>query len=322
MNYQPGWWIRNRHFQSIYPAFFRKLKDDLFIRERINTPDNDFLDLDWVKNNNKRLVILTHGLEGHSRRPYILGMAKAAHDTNWDALAWNFRACSGEPNKHLPSYHSGATNDLECVIEHALAHDYDEIALIGFSIGGNKTLIHLGKNKEKLAKQIIGAVVFSVPCDLISTSENLARPANKLYMKNFLTSLEQKLKQKKAQYPEEIDLTDFSKIKDFHAFDGKYTAPMNGFSSAEEYWRKSSSKQYIKSISRPTLMVSAVDDPFLTPECFPHEIVAQNSHVILETPKHGGHVGFIQFNKQKKYWSEQRAMDYLNSLSKLNSHLS
>jgi len=320
MNYQPGWWIRNRHFQSIYPALFRKLKDDLLVRERINTPDNDFLDLDWVKSNNKRLVILTHGLEGHSRRPYILGMAKAAHDANWDALAWNFRACSGEPNKHLPSYHSGATNDLECVIEHALTHDYDEIALIGFSIGGNKTLIHLGKNSEKLAQQIIGAVVFSVPCDLVSTSENLARPVNKLYMKNFLTSLEQKLKQKKAHYPKEVDLTGFSKIKDFHAFDGKYTAPMHGFNSAEDYWRKSSSKQYIKAISRPTLMVSAVDDPFLTPECFPHEIVAKNKHVILETPKHGGHVGFIQFNKQKKYWSEQRAIDYLNSLSKLNNH--
>ena len=319
MTYQPPWWIKNGHFQSIYPSLLRKLDDNFFTRERISTPDEDFLDLDWSQRGNERLVILTHGLEGHSRRPYMLGMAKAALNSKWDVLAWNFRACSGEPNKLITSYHSGATNDLETVIQHALSHSYREIALVGFSIGGNKTLIHLGKQKNKLPKEILAAVVFSVPCDLMSTSEKLAKTSNKLYMKNFLLSLEQKLKQKQKLFPEKINLEGFSKIKNFKAYDGRYTAPMNGFESAEDYWRQSSSKQYLEQITTPTLMISAIDDPFLTPECFPHEFVKRNNYLKMETPAYGGHVGFMQFNREKKYWSEQRAITYLNSLSKLST---
>jgi len=315
MSYSPSWWLRNGHFQSIYPSVFRKLDDRSFIRERIETPDDDFLDLDWVCSGHKRLVVLTHGLEGHSRRPYMLGMAAAAARQEWDVLAWNFRSCSGEPNRHLSSYHSGATNDLETVINYAMTKSYKEIALVGFSIGGNKTLIHLGLGGKALSSKILGAVVFSVPCDLSSSSKQLALRKNVIYMKNFLGSLKQKLRDKKRLYPHEIDLKNFSKIKNFYDFDSQYTAPMNGFDSAEDYWFKSSSKQYIENIRVPTLMVSAKNDPFLTPECFPYELVERNSRLTLETPEFGGHVGFMSFNKSKRYWSEQRAIDYLGSLS-------
>jgi len=315
MSYSPSWWLRNGHFQSIYPSVFRRLDDRSFVRERIETPDDDFLDLDWVRSGHKRLVVLTHGLEGHSRRPYMLGMASAAATHDWDVLAWNFRSCSGEPNRQLSSYHSGATNDLETVINYAMTKSYKEIALVGFSIGGNKTLKHLGLGGEALSSKILGAVVFSVPCDLASSSKQLAQTKNVIYMKNFLGSLKQKLRDKKELYPHQIDLTNFSKIKNFYDFDSKYTAPMNGFASAEEYWLKSSSKQYIEYIKVPTLMVSAKNDPFLTPECFPYEMVKRNSRVVLETPEFGGHVGFMSFNKSKRYWSEQRAIDYLSSLS-------
>lgn len=317
MSYSPSWWLRNGHLQSIYPSLFRRLDDDFFVRERIDTPDNDFLDLDWVRSGHKRLVVLTHGLEGHSRRPYMVGMAAAAAKQNWDVLAWNFRSCSGEPNLRLPSYHSGATDDLETVIKYAASKSYREIALVGFSIGGNKTLIHLGRKGDAISTKILGAVVFSVPCDLASSSKQLAKMKNVLYMKNFLGSLKQKLSDKKRLYPQEIDLTHFSKIKNFHDFDSLYTAPMNGFMSAEDYWAKSSSKQYIEAIRVPTLMVSAKNDPFLTPECFPYEIVKRNPKLILETPEFGGHVGFMSINKNKRYWSEQRAIDYLDSLSQL-----
>jgi predicted alpha/beta-fold hydrolase len=318
MSYSPSWWLRNGHFQSIYPSIFRRLDDRSFVRERIETPDNDFLDLDWVRSGHKRLVVLTHGLEGHSRRPYMLGMAAAAAKQNWDVLAWNFRSCSGEPNRLLRSYHSGATNDLETVIKYAITKSYKEIALVGFSIGGNKTLIHLGRGGETLSSKILGAVVFSVPCDLATSSKQLAKTKNVMYMKNFLGSLKQKLSDKKRLYPDEIDLKHFSKIKNFYDFDSLYTAPINGFLSAEDYWSKSSSKQYIESIRVPTLMVSAKNDPFLTPECFPYELVERNPKLTLETPEFGGHVGFMSINKNKRYWSEQRAMDYLDSLSQLS----
>jgi len=315
MSYSPSWWLKNGHFQSIYPSVFRRLDDSYFVRERIETPDNDFLDLDWACSGHKRLVVLTHGLEGHSRRPYMLGMAAEAAKHDWDVLAWNFRSCSGEPNRQLSSYHSGATNDLETVINYAMTKSYKEIALVGFSIGGNKTLIHLGLEGGRLSSRILGAVVFSVPCDLASSSKQLAQTRNVIYMKNFLGSLKQKLRDKKRLYPHEIDLTHFSKIKNFYDFDSQYTAPMNGFASAEDYWLKSSSKQHIEHIKVPTLMVSAKNDPFLTPECFPYDLVERNSRITLETPEFGGHVGFMSFNKSKRYWSEQRAIDYLGSLS-------
>jgi predicted alpha/beta-fold hydrolase len=317
MSYSPSWWLRSGHFQSIYPSLFRKLDDQFFVRERIETPDNDFLDLDWACSDHKRLVILTHGLEGHSRRPYMLGMATAAAKHGWDALAWNFRSCSGEPNRRLSSYHSGATDDLETVINYAKKKSYKEIALVGFSIGGNKTLKYLGMKGDALSPKILGSVVFSVPCDLTSGSKQLALRKNAIYMKNFLSSLKQKLKDKQNLYPNEIDLKNFSKIKNFYDFDSQFTAPMNGFESAEEYWTQSSSKQYLEYIKVPTLMVSAKNDPFLTPECFPYELVEKNAKLTLETPEFGGHVGFMTINKNKHYWSEQRAMDYLGSLSLL-----
>jgi len=317
MRYHPSWWLKNGHLQSIYPSVFRKLDDHFFVKERIDTSDGDFIDLDWARSGNKRLLILTHGLEGHSRRPYMLGMANTALQHQWDVLAWNFRSCSGEPNRHLSSYHSGATLDLSTVIDYAQSKSYEEIALVGFSIGGNKTLIHLGKSNARLSKKILGAVVFSVPCDLKTSSVQLAEPRNRIYMKNFLSSLKQKLKAKQRLYPDEIDLKGFSKIKNFHDFDGRYTAPMNGFDSAEDYWQRSSSKQYIEKITIPTLMVSAKDDPFLTPECYPREIVENNPKVMLEIPEFGGHVGFMSFNRKNRYWSEQRAIDFLGELSSL-----
>jgi len=317
--YQPAWWLRNGHIQSIYPSVFRRVSDHFFKPERIDTPDGDFLDLDWSQNDNKRLVILTHGLEGHSRRPYVLGMAKAAIQKNWDVLAWNFRSCSGEPNRMLKSYHSGATNDLSSVIEYARSnHPYQEIALIGFSIGGNKTLVHLGRNKSSLPKEIMSAVTFSVPCDLSSCSQHLAKTRNTLYMKNFLNSFKQKLTQKKDIYPNDIDLKNFKHVKNFYDYDSEYTAPLNGFRSAEEYWAYSSSNQFVEDIDRPTLIVNAQDDPFLTPSCFPHEQANKNKYVTLETPKYGGHVGFMQFNQDNTYWSEQRAIQFIDAASKLS----
>jgi len=296
---------------------FRQLSDDFFQRERIATPDNDFLDLDWARQGSKRLLLLSHGLEGNSRRPYMLGMARAALKRGWDVLAWNFRACSDEPNRHLYSYHSGSTDDLALVTRYAASKGYSELAQVGFSIGGNKTIRYLSIHKDTLPDQLIGAVVFSVPCDLTSSSLLLARPANALYMKNFLVSLRGKLEAKQRLYPDEIDLSGFSRIRTFKEFDDRYTAPINGFRDAEDYWAKSSSAPHIPTVARPVLMISAEDDPFLTPSCFPHREVGSNALVQLEKTRFGGHVGFMTGNRAGEYWSETRALEYLQSLSRL-----
>jgi predicted alpha/beta-fold hydrolase len=319
VSYRPPLVFRNGHIHSIYPSLFRQVHDCPFHRERILTSDEDFLDLDWLKNNHPRLVILSHGLEGHSRRPYIMGMAKAAALQNWDVLAWNYRGCSGEPNKYPHSYHSGKTEDLEQVIRHAVNQGYQEIGLISFSIGGNKTLLHIGREKHRLAKEVIAAVALSVPCDLQSSSQHLAQWTHSIYMKNFLNSFKKKLKIKQAHFPGQIDLKGFNRIKNFKDFDERYTAPLNGFRSAEDYWCQSSCLPYLEKIGIPALILNALDDPFLPEACFPVEQARKNAFLQLEMPRYGGHIGFMPESRNGIYYSEQRALAFLDQFSAFKS---
>lgn len=316
MEYKAPYFFRNGHLQSIYPSLFRKLNDHFMVRERIDTDDGDFLDLDWCRNGSRRLVIISHGLEGHSRRPYVLGMAKAVVDNGWDALAWNFRSCGGSMNRNLRFYHSGATEDLHHVVNYAAqSGDYDEVALIGFSMGGNLSLVYLGQQDPMPNPIVKKAVVYSVPCDLSAGAEQLRRPQNTIYMKRFLKDLKFKMQEKNKIYPGDVDLTDYDKIKNFRQFDDRYTAPIHGFKNADHYWAQCSSRRFIRNIKIPTLIVNAKDDPFLSDSCYPHEEVDANKNVRLEVPATGGHVGFVSFNKKNLYWSEQRALAFLEDLN-------
>lgn len=319
MTYSPPFILRNGHLQSIYPSLFRKVAATACVRERIDTPDGDFLDIDWSIKNNNRLVILSHGLEGHSRRPYIMGMSKYAQEHKWDSLSWNFRGCSDTPNLHPHSYHSGKTEDLALVISHAIKQGYKEIALIGFSIGGNKTLLHLGKNSKDLPKEVIAAVGISVPCDLTASSRHLAQFSHKLYMQNFLKSFKHKLEEKQRRFPDIINTKNFHKIKNFRDYDERYTAPLNGFKCAEQYWEECSCLFHLNKIKVPCLILNALDDPFLPNECYPIENVAQNNNLTLETPKYGGHVGFMPEKRSLAYFSERRVIHFLNKFSKLTA---
>ncbi len=304
------------HLQSVYPSLFRKIDSSFYSRERITTPDEDFLDIDLSRQGNKKLAIISHGLEGSSHRAYVAGMVKAFNTRNWDVLAWNFRSCSGEPNLQFKIYHNGDTDDLNTVVMHALTnYDYDEIALIGFSMGGNITLSYLGKHADSLSSKISGSVVFSVPCHLASSSMELAKPRNKIYMVRFLKMLYKKVKQKEKQFPERISSEGYSNIKNFYDFDNRYTAPIHGFKDAEDYWEKCSSIKFIKDIKIPTLIVNAANDPFLPDECYPVEETRNHKHVNLEIPRSGGHVGFITFDASGEYWSEKRAVSFISSIN-------
>lgn len=301
----------NGHIQTIYPVLFRTIEDVTYTRERITTPDNDFLDLDWSTTNGNRLALISHGLEGNSTRNYVKGMVRAVNQAGWDALAWNYRGCSGEPNRRLRSYHNGATEDLSLVIDHAAATDrYKEIALIGFSLGGNLSLVHLGR--DRVNPRVSKAVVFSVPCDLEASAAVLARPSNALYMKRFLVMLHEKIRDKMETMPQSIDDKGYQSIRDFKTFDDRYTAPIHGFNNAEDYWHQCSSKQFIPRIRIPTLIINAKNDPFLPRECYPVDEAKSNPHVILQITKSGGHVGFIDFNREGLYWSERQATRFIN----------
>jgi len=303
--------LSNWHVQTIFPGLFRRVSGVSYQRERIRTVDGDFLDLDWAKVGSGRTAILSHGLEGSSDRSYILGMARALNRADWDVLAWNFRGCSGEPNATVAFYHRGATHDLHAVASHGMSQkDCTGIALVGFSLGGNLTLKYLGEKVYEVSSLIKKAVVFSVPCDLASGSIQMAMPFNRIYMIRFLRSLRRKIKAMMVVMPGIHD-KGYGRIKTFKEFDDCYTAPLHGFKNAEEYWRKASSRQFIDNISVPTLLVSAKNDPFLAPPCYPIEEAKRNPQLFLEIPGSGGHVGFISFNHSGEYWSESRAVSFL-----------
>lgn len=318
--HQPPPWLPNGHYQSIYPALFRKITPN-YERERITTPDDDFLDLDWsfaqtATSPASKLVILCHGLEGSSTRQYITGMVQLLTNNGYDCLAWNFRSCSGELNRQVRFYHSGETTDLEFVVQYALSKGYAEICLMGFSLGGNVTLKYVGERGKGLHSAIKKAVVFSVPMDLLACSRNIEKPENKIYLWRFLQSLKPKIAAKAAQYPEHFDLSQWKQVKTFWDFDHIYTGPLHGFAGADDYYRCSSSKYFVKDIAIPTLIVNAENDPLVPYQSLPLEIMADLPNVWLELTQQGGHCGFRprRFTKKGAYWSEIRALDFLQNL--------
>jgi predicted alpha/beta-fold hydrolase len=313
-DYQPPLGFRNGHWQTIYASLFRRVPDVVYRREQIDTPDDDFLDLDWVKTGADRVVILSHGLEGSTQRSYIRGMARALSQCRWDVIAWNYRGCGGTPNRQLRSYHSGATEDLEVVVQHALAMEYEQVALVGFSLGGNLTLKYLGERGAELDSRICAAATFSVPTDLDAGSAHLDGRSNWIYAKRFLVNLREKVRQKRTQYPDALPGYDEAAITSLRAFDDCYTAPLHGFADAADYYAQSSSKPFIADIAVPTLIVNAADDPFLPEACYPVGETRDHPHVFLETPARGGHVGFVAFHPDKMFWSEQRAIGFLDTV--------
>ncbi len=310
--YKPPLFFSNGHIQTIYPSIFRKIPRPSYIRERIDTPDNDFLDLDWSYTGKKRLAVISHGLEGNSERKYVMAMVKAVNSNGWDALAWNCRTCSGEPNRLLRMYHNGATDDLDTVIKHAEGmKKYENITLIGFSLGGNLNLLYLGEKGREISPLISSAVAISVPCDLEASSYELAKFKNRLYMKRFLSLLHKKVRAKMNIMPGLIDDKNYHLLKNFKDFDNRYTAPIHGFRDAEDYWHKCSSLRLLHKIKVPALIINAMNDPFLTGKCYPYEESLKNKNITLEIPDSGGHVGFIYFKGDGQYWSESRTLIFI-----------
>ncbi|SFH29211.1 YheT family hydrolase [Pontibacter chinhatensis] len=306
--HRPPFYLFNGHLQTIIPSLFRQVEGVQYERERLLTPDDDFIDVDWSKVGSDALLVLSHGLEGDTGRPYITGMVKAFNAEGVDAMAWNYRSCSGEPNKLLRSYHLGASDDLDFVLQHALASGkYKEVYLVGFSAGGNITLKYLGEAPEQVPPQVKRATMFSTPIDLKGSAQRIS----KIYTQRFLKTLGEKLEQKRQMYPGEVDLSEYSILWSFPEFDDRYTAPIHGFKSADEYYARASSKQFLKNIRIPTLLVNAKNDPFLSQGCYPVQEAEDNPYFYLEMPDEGGHVGFAENFRKNRYYSEERALQFI-----------
>ncbi len=295
MDFTPPFWQFNGHLQTIYPSFFRKIALP-YERERLELPDGDFLDLDWVKTGSKKLHIATHGLEGDSTRHYVTGMISAFNHHGFDGLGWNSRSCSGEMNRLPRFYHHGDAEDLRYVLEYAISLGYEEIVLTGFSMGGSLTLRLLAEFPEKLPKEVKGALVTSVPLDLKSSVDELDKPGKRFYMRRFIKKLAVKIEAKSKMFPDHPNLRfdGYQKeIKNFYDFDNRYTAPLHGYKDAIDFYRIASTKPILKNINVPTTIIQALNDPFLGKECY--ELTADTPHFVeLLTPNQGGHVGFMQ----------------------------
>jgi predicted alpha/beta-fold hydrolase len=316
--YRPPFLLRNPHLGTIVPALLRKVKEVKYERERFELEDGDFMDLDWSRVGGDTLLIIVHGLEGSSDSQYMRGLARIANQQGWDTVAINLRNCSGEANRLYSSYHSGKSDDLLRVV-HFLEREYpayQNLLLSGFSLGGNISLKFAGEQGVDVPSRLQAVVAVSVPTNLKSSAMHLQRRANRVYLNRFLRSLKRKAAAKKTQFPDApFTLADVRRMRNFTQYDNLYTAPAHGFRDAEDYWNRCASGQFIPAIRIPTLVLNALDDPFLPKECYPHHEAGSNPHVTLETPRFGGHVGFATDPLLRgHFWQELRIVEFFKDV--------
>lgn len=311
--FKPAWWLPNSHLQTIWPTFCRSCVQLVLERERIELPDGDFIDLDWVgKNKTGPLVLILHGLEGSIDSHYARGMLKTIEQEGWRGAFMHFRGCSGEPNRLPRGYHSGDTQDVDFVINYLRDREPRlPIAAIGYSLGGNVLLKWLGEtgNRNPLA----AAIAISVPFELHKAVERIQQGFSRLYQWYFIKCLRDRLVKKFQSITAPVDISLLFEVQTMRDFDDKFTAPLHGFSGADEYYSTSSSRQYLKTITVPTLVLNAKDDPFLTEDMIPSEDEL-SPKVILEVSETGGHVGFVsgRYPWSPQYWLEKRIPEFLH----------
>ena len=310
--YNPPVIFRNYHISTVYSAVIRRAPVAQK-RERMDLQDGDFLDLDWsfsAAGSDKVLVVI-HGLEGSAKRPYVTGLAKYFTNNGWDVAAVNLRGCSGELNRHFRSYHAGATDDLQEVMDFILKKDrYRTVAFNGFSLGGNLMLKYLGE-KRKIPEQIKAAVMVSAPCDLHGSLKQLQKKENFLYARRFLKKLQEHLLLRAENFPDKLTREEIKACDNLLDIDNLYTSRAHDFEDALDYYSQNSSRQFLENIEIPTLLINAKNDGFLSPGCYPFETAAKNEHLYLETPEYGGHVGFIQHRRIT--YNEERALEFIET---------
>ena len=305
--------FRNYHISTVYSAVIRRAPVEQQ-RERMELKDGDFLDLDWSYSaeSSEKVLVVIHGLEGSAKRPYVTGLARYFTRNGWDVAAVNLRGCSGELNRHFRSYHAGATDDLQEVVEHILRKKkYKTMAFNGFSLGGNLMLKYLGEKRE-IPEQLKSAVMISVPCDLHGSLKQLQKKENYIYSKRFLFKLRDHLMLRAKNFPNRISQEEIKACNNLLDIDNLYTSRAHDFEDALDYYHKNSSRHFLENIKVPTLLINAKNDGFLSTGCYPVSIAESSEDLFLETPEYGGHVGFIQ-NKQVTY-TEERALNFIQEL--------
>lgn len=284
---------------------------NLFTRERLELEDGDYLDLDWINNQSKRLVLLSHGIEGNSQSYYVTRAAKFFSQQNWDVLAWNFRSCSKPLNTSPKLYHIGDTEDLSEVVTHALSSgQYETIVLVGYSMGGSMILKYLGEQTR--SELIKGAITYSVPCDFEDSLRQSEKLMNRLYVRKILKKLKRKLYLKQVNTAVELTVKEIESINSIREFNEKIILPLYGFNNLATYNEFASCNRYLSSIKVPTFIGNAKNDPMLGRESYPIALAKGHQYVHLEEPLFGGHLGFTPTGHGPN-WMEFRAASFLDN---------
>jgi uncharacterized protein len=308
--FKPAWWLRSPHLQTLWPAFFRKRQVLDLLDEQLELEDGDFIELCWSRKESEKVILILHGLEGDIRSHYINGIFNRLEHTGYRPVLMYFRGCSGRVNRLPRAYHSGETGDLAAVVEHIykVTGGYP-FAAIGFSLGGNVLLKWLGETGKN--NPLKTAVAVSVPFRLKDAATRLEKGLSKIYQQHLLRSLRNKYTEKFKRLKSPIDI-DVNTLKSFWDYDDKVTAPLHGFSGAQDYYDSCSSRQFLKGITVPTRIIHSQDDPFMFDTTVPIESELNNKIDFLLT-KHGGHVGFISgsFPFRLNYWSEDKIIAFL-----------
>jgi len=309
-------WLPGPHGQTIAGRLLRRPAMPRFERVRLDTPDGDFVDLDFPPSPgpDAPLVLLLHGLEGSARRGYAILTYHELAKRGIASVGLNFRSCSGEPNRLPRFYHSGDTDDIRYVLDY-LEKRFPgrRLGAIGFSLGGNALLKYLGEEAEAAAGRVNAAVAVSVPYDLGAGADLLNSSfMGRFYTNIFIRSLVEKTESKKHLLNGRFDVERMRRARSFRAFDDAVTAVLHGFDGADDYYRRSSSAQFVGRIRVPVLLIHAKDDPFVPADAFPHEAVSSNRHVHAALTENGGHVGFIEGTPlEPRFWAERQAARFL-----------
>lgn len=314
--YQAPWWLPGGHFQTIQPLA-RKGATPAYRRERWDTPDGDFIDLDWLPDGTRDvpLVVLFHGLEGSSRSHYARALMRAVALRGWRGVVPHFRGCSGEPNRLSRAYHSGDSEEIDWIL-HRLKRQAGHAPLLvaGVSLGGNALLKWLGERGSTASRVVDAAAAICPPLDLSISGHALGRGFNRIYTQHFLNTLKAKALHKLACHPGLFDAQRMRRARTLFEFDDVYTGPVHGFAGAADYWCRASSRPWLPRIHTPTLLLCAANDPFVPLEALPAAIEL-SAALTFECPAQGGHVGFATARWPGNLdWLPQRVLHHFDSV--------
>lgn len=316
-DFRSPWWLPGPHLQTIVPALLAPRAPVRFVRERWDTPDGDFIEIDRAPRPGpvgakRPLLVVFHGLEGKSDSRYVRGLVAGAHALGWDGFAPHYRGCGGTYNDLPRFYHSGDSAEVDWVLRRIVAERGTDAPLyaVGISLGGNMLLKWLGEQGDAARRIVTAAASVSAPVDLMAGGRSLGQGFNRLYAQMFLRTLKAKSREKLARYPGLFDRERMESARTLHDFDDVVTAPLHGFRDTEDYWTRASSKPLLPRIVVPTLLLNARNDPFLPAEALPVRREVSPT-VTLDFPDEGGHVGFLAAGPGGNDWMPRRVLRFL-----------